>query len=230
VGTLGHVLEAEGLATVALSLVRGQIERTHPPRALHCEFPLGRPLGSPADPGFQRRVLLTAFSLLERPSGPVLEDFPEVVTDQADEPLACPLPPRVDPTLPAAVDEVAGLRPAYERTLASTGRTLVGRCVSADGVSGAVRAFVRIASGEPWDTVGLPGSPPEAALDIRAYYEEASLALADHVPAARAAESWLYRTTATGRLLREAQAKMREQGAPASVWFYLVPVSQQQPT
>jgi hypothetical protein len=228
VGSLGHVLEAEGPATVALSLVRGQVERTHPPRALHCEFPLGRPLGRPADPGFQRRVLLAAFSLLERPTGPVLEDFPEVIADEADQPLSCPLPPRFDPTLPAAVDEVAGLRPAYERALATTGRTLVGRCVSADGVSGAVQAFVRVASGEPWDTVGLPGSPSEVALDVRAYYEEAALALADHVPAARAAESWLYRTTATGLVLREAQAKMRAGGAPQPAWFYVVPVSQQQ--
>ena len=31
-GTLAHVLEANGLATVALAAVRGQIERLHPPR------------------------------------------------------------------------------------------------------------------------------------------------------------------------------------------------------
>jgi hypothetical protein len=228
VGTLGHVLEAEGLATVALSLVRGQIERTHPPRALHCEFPLGRPLGRPNDPAFQRRVLLAAFGLLQRASGPGLEDFPEAIADEADNPLACPLPPRLNPALPAAVDEVMGLRPAYERAVAATGRTLVGRCVAADGVAGAVEAFVRIAAGEPWDAVGLKGPPSEVVLDIRAYYEEAALALADHVPAARAAESWLYRATATGLVLREAQAKMRDGGAPGPVWFYVVPVSQQQ--
>jgi hypothetical protein len=228
VGTLGHVLEAGGLATVALSLVRGQIERTHPPRALHCEFPLGRPLGRPNDPGFQCRVLLAALGLLARPSGPVLEDFPGVIADEADEPLACPLPPRLDTTLPAAVDEVLGLRPAYDWAVARSGRTMVGRCVTADGVARAVEAFVRIAAGEPWDTVGLPGAPSEVVLDIRAYYEEAALALADHVPAARAAESWLYRTTATGRVLCEAQAKMRDGGAPGPVWFYVVPVSQQQ--
>ena len=228
-GTLGHVLEAEGLATVALSLVRGQIERTHPPRALHCEFPLGRPLGRPGDAAFQRRVLLAALELLGRPAGPVLEVFPDVITDGADQPLACPVPPRLDPALPAAVDEVLALRPAYERTVAATGRTLVGRCVAANGVADAVAAFVRIAAGEPWDTVGLPGVPNEVVLDIRAYYEEAALALADHVPAARATESWLYRATATGRIIHEAQAMMRDGGAPGPLWFYLVPVSQQRP-
>jgi hypothetical protein len=230
VGTLGHVLEAEGLATVGLSLVRGQIERTHPPRALHCEFPLGRPLGRPGDAAFQRRVLMAAFSLLERPSGPVLEEFPEAIVDEADQPLACPLPPRLDPSVPAAVDEVLGLRPAYDRAVAKSGRTVVGRVVDVDGVAWSVAAFVRIAAGEPWESVGLPGSPPEVVLDIRAYYEEAALALSEHVPAARAAESWLYRTTATGRVMREAQAKMREAGAPPPVWFYLLPVSQQQST
>ena len=40
--------------------------------------------------------------------------------------------------------------------------------------------------------VGLePAQLGQAALDIRAYYEEAALALAVHVPAARQAESWL---------------------------------------
>lgn len=212
---------------MALSLVRGQIERLHPPRALHCEFPLGRPLGRPGDPAFQRRVLLAAFDLLRRPAGPVLEDFPETITDDADEPLACDLPPRHDPSVPAAVDEVQGLRPAYDRHRAATGRTLVGRVIGPDGVAAAVGAFCRIAAGTPWKEAGLAGSANEVVLDIRAYYEEAALAIADHVPGARATESWLYRTTETGGVLRRAQHAMREAGAPAPLWFYLVPLSQQ---
>src|ERR687898_1894693 len=97
VGTLAHAIEAAGLATVALSLVRPQIERSRPPRALHCEFPLGRPLGRPGDPEFQRRVLSAAFALLQRRDGPVLEDFPETITDEANTPLACPPPPPPHP-------------------------------------------------------------------------------------------------------------------------------------
>src|SRR5258708_25479843 len=99
---LGHVLEAEGLSSIALWLVRGQIEHTHPPRALHCEFPLGRPLGRPSDPAVQHRVLRAAFALLERPAGPVLEDFPEAIVDEADQPLTFPLPPRHAPSVPPA--------------------------------------------------------------------------------------------------------------------------------
>ena len=62
-GTLASVLEDAGLATVALSIIRGQVETTRPPRALHCEFPLGRPLGRPGDPALQRRVIDAAFAL-----------------------------------------------------------------------------------------------------------------------------------------------------------------------
>lgn len=172
-------------------------------------------------------MLLAAFDLLRRPVGPVLEDFPDTIADDADAPLACALPPRHDPSIPAAVDEAVGLRPAYDRQRATSGRTLVGRTVDAEGVADAVAAFCRIADGVPWETAGLAGGANEVVLDIRAYYEEAALALADHVPGARAAESWLYRTTETGKVLHRAQQAMRTAGAPAPVWFYLVPLSQQ---
>ena len=83
-GTLASVLEQAGFATVALSSIRGQIESTAPPRALHCEFPLGRPLGKPNEPEFQRKVITAAFSLLEMPSGPVLVCL-LYTSDAADE-------------------------------------------------------------------------------------------------------------------------------------------------
>ena len=35
--------------------------KTAPPRALHCEYPLGRPLGRPGEPEFQHDVLARAF-------------------------------------------------------------------------------------------------------------------------------------------------------------------------
>ena len=74
---LGHYLEEEGLATVAISLIRPQTEKTKPPRALWVPFELGRPFGPPSDADFQQRVILAALGLLERTDGPVLiEDFP----------------------------------------------------------------------------------------------------------------------------------------------------------
>ena len=54
------------MATVAIGSIRGQIYGTAPPRGLFCDFPLGRPLGVPGDPAFQRRVIERAFGMLER--------------------------------------------------------------------------------------------------------------------------------------------------------------------
>ena len=207
-GALSHVLEQEGLATVQLSSVRGHTERIKPPRALYCEFPFGRPLGKPNDAAFQRSVLMAAFALLERPAGPVLEDFPERVTDATDAPLACMLPPAFNGASPSVIDEARGLRAAYERQLKRSGRTSVGITGGVDTIPALLEAFLKIAAGTPADDAGLPSEPHRAALDVRAYYEEAALALADHVPQARAAESWFFQQTEAGKLLRAAQKRL----------------------
>jgi D-proline reductase (dithiol) PrdB len=226
VGTLSHVLEANGIATAGISLVRGQTERLQPPRALYCEFPLGRPLGKPGDAAFQTDVLRTLLGLLERPAGPILEDYPEVIEATASDSLSCTLPPRFDPDLPAAVDEAQGLRSAYDRQLAATGRSSVGRAIEAAKVPEAVAAFVRIADGTPIDEAGLPGNPTDCALDVRAYYEEAAVALSDHMPAARSAENWFFRETETGRLLTQLREELKQQGVDKDLWFYLAPLTQ----
>jgi hypothetical protein len=220
-------LEAEGLATVALVSNRVHAERIRPPRALYCDFPLGRPLGVPRDPAFQRRVLDHAFGLLEAPSGPVLEDFPEVIRDAVDEPIACPLPPRHDPNLAPAVDEARGLRPAWERAREANGGSQVGRVVDADRIPDAIQAFVRIADGTPWPEADIPGDPAAVLMDIRCYYEEVATALCDHVPAARAAESWFYRSTATGALMRAVVERLAQAEPSFPGLFYLAPFSQQ---
>jgi hypothetical protein len=227
VGVLAHVFEAAGLATVGISLVRGQAERVRAPRLLHCQFPLGRPLGRPGDPAFQHDVLRRAFALLPRVDVPVLVDHPEVIEDDADQPAACPLPPRFDAGLAPAVGEARGLRAAYERQLARSGRTLVGRVCDADGIEAVVDSFVRIAAGASHTEVGFDDHTVLAASqDVRAYYEEAALALVDHVPGARQAESWFYRSTETGAVLRAARDALKAAGAPALVTGYLMPATQ----
>ena len=218
VGTLSHVIESAGIATVGISSIRAQTERLRPPRALYCEFPLGRPLGKPADAAFQHRVISAAFALLERESGPVLEDFPERIGDVDDVPLVCSLPPRYDPSLAPEVDEAIGLRPAYDRQLRATGRTSVGRAAHADDIPAAITSFLRFADGAPVDECGFKidstGTYNLRAYggDIRHYYEEAAMALAGHVPAARSAEAWFFRSTATGQLLLRAQRRLHESG------------------
>ena len=108
-------------------------------------------------------MLAAAFALLERPAGPVLENFAEVIESTGGEPLSCPLPARFDPSLPAAVDEAQALRDAWDRSRAASGRTTVGRAVDADGVPDAVAALVRITEGTDWKEAAIPGLPMAVA-------------------------------------------------------------------
>lgn len=220
---LAHVFEAAGLATIALGSQRSQIEQTAPPRALWCDFPLGRPLGRPADPEFQHRVLRHAFALLDAP-GPVFEVFPEAIHDDGSESLTCTLPPRHDPNVHAAVDEARGLRPAYDRAVTAFGnRAGTGRVIDADGVPAAIEALVRVADGTPWKAAGIPGIPARVAQDIRGYYETAALGLTDHVPSAWAGTRWFFDQTAAGAVLLAARAAMRDADVKQPVWFYMAP-------
>jgi hypothetical protein len=228
VSALAHVFEQAGIATVGISSIRTQAEASRAPRMLHCEFPLGRPLGKPGDAEFQHRVLGAAFDLLPRNDVPVLVDFPEVITDESDQPLTCTIPLHHDHHAHPAVNEVRGLRAAYDRQLVTSGRTMVSRLGSADRIAELVGVFVRIAEGTPYEDAGLPAPQlGQAALDIRAYFEEAAQALGDHVPAARQAESWFYRSTETGALLKRVRAIAIAADAPRPVWFPIIPVGQQ---
>ncbi|MGE3465240.1 MAG: selenoprotein B, partial [Pseudomonadales bacterium] len=78
--------------TTGIALVRENAASMQPPRTLWVSFPLGRPLGKPADPAFQHRVIAAALELLARESGPVLEDFPEDAPAPGTENApACPV-------------------------------------------------------------------------------------------------------------------------------------------
>ena len=131
---LGHYLEEDGIATVAISLIRPQTEKTRPPRALWVPFQLGRPFGSPGEPAFQRRVVLAALRLLERKTGPVIiEDFPDDDPREKADPswrqpslpevLADRTPSGLEARLDAEIPLLAGL---HRRWTAEHGRTAVG--------------------------------------------------------------------------------------------------------
>jgi hypothetical protein len=212
------------LITIQLASNRAQPEAVRPPRALYCQFPLGRPLGKPNDAAYQRLVLDAAFELLARQVGPVLETFPDVIEGEAGVPLACSLPPHHDPSLPRAVDEAMGLRPAYERQLAATGRTVVGKLFGPDEVPDVVGVLVRIAEGDaPWQDLAALGVPRLVAQDVRGYYEEAAMALSDHVSGANQADAWFFLKTAAGEALRKTALRMRDEGASQQDWGFIVP-------
>lgn len=92
---IGWYLEAQGIATVSISLIREHSVALKAPRALWVPFILGRPLGAPNAPEFQKRVLLEALQLLQENQGPVLKDFnEEAPVDELglySETLVCPV-------------------------------------------------------------------------------------------------------------------------------------------
>ncbi len=224
--TLAHVFEAAGLSTVVLASMFEVAQKMAPPRVLYCEFPLGRPLGKPADPAFQLDVLRRALALLES-TEPVLARYPEIV--ESDEtPMACAIPPRFDPDLPPSVDEARALRAAYDRAVAAKGVTSVGRAITADEVPAALGVLDRWAEGTPWTELPLPGGGSTVAVchDIRSYYEEAALELVTGpTPGGRAAEAWFHETTEAGKTVMAARSALQAQHAPFPLWFYMAPAT-----
>jgi hypothetical protein len=208
VSALGHYLEEEGIASVAISLIRPQTENTKPPRALWVPFELGRPFGPPGNAAFQKRVLLAALRLLERDDGPVLiEDFPE------DDPRARP-DPAWRPPLPAAADgppdtlarrleaEIASLREAHARWRERHDYSTVGLSGFSPAEAGAYIAA--------WLRRETPASPREgysaplllrfAIDDLKAYYLEAAAGTGGK-PSSKQLGDWLWNETAAGASL-----------------------------
>ena len=215
---LSRVFEEAGLSTVGISLVREHTARVKPPRALFVPFPFGFALGKPGDAALQHRVLGAALALLERPSGPVLEDFPEdeapALLLQASG-LTAGTAPASDAADSDAADEVTALRPFYERWLeAHDGRTAVGLCgVRQRRWRGIIRLLQAYARGEDAD---LPERPADVPLpqfvrycvdDLKAFYYEARMAQRADATETEL-HTWFWTETAMGRLVPEVGRRM----------------------
>jgi len=130
---LSYFLERDGILTTGISLVREHAVNMQPPRALWVSFPLGRPLGKPGDALFQHRVIDAALGLLNRTSGPVLEDYQEdAPVVGIDDAPACPVsfakPVQDNDTWSAALlAELQSLTPWHDLSRRRrNGRTLAG--------------------------------------------------------------------------------------------------------
>jgi hypothetical protein len=211
VSALAHRIETHGVPTTVIGLVRPHMEATRPPRGLWTPFQLGRPLGEPGDPAFQRRVLLAALGLLERTDGPViLEDFPEDPPGAGDLPGWTPPFALPAPTVPpperweaALAAEIALVRPWWERAQARFGRTTVG--------IGGLPPEAWPAFMAPFLAGGVPEIPPPngspalslryLADDLKALYLEAAQAGPGPAPSSRQLADWLFRETLAGQML-----------------------------
>ena len=217
---LGHYLEEEGIATVAVVLIRPQAERTKPPRALWVPFELGRPFGPPNDPAFQRRVVLAALGMLVEDGGPVrIIDFPD------DDPRARPDPVWQPPFIPATVangsaeslasrlgTEILLLQGAHRRWVERHGRSTVGLSGLAIGECARyVADWLRgKAPPSPRDRFSAPLILRFAVDDLKAYCLEAAGSGAAK-PSSRQLTDWFWNETATGAALHALREVLQTQ-------------------
>ncbi len=234
---LAHYLERKGIATVAIALVHEHAEGIGNPRTLSVPFELGRPLGAPDNPEFQRRVLRAALALLDRPAGPVLEEFPDPAPEPADYAgWACPVSlPRPDAAPDGSherfvADELARLRPWWDLARERRGRTTVG--ASGRDIEEAARIVCRYADGaepnEPGPDRKLSRALKLASDDLMAFYTEAATAQPGGA-ASQDLSNWFWGETAAGRALlalRERAAGEDDKGMQLLGGLLVLPRSQ----
>jgi hypothetical protein len=219
---LANVFEEAGLCTVTIAMVREHAERVKPARALFVPFPFGIALGKPNDPELQHRIMAAALDMLQKPAGPVLEDFPE---DEAPAALiqASALSGRDDVKETDAADEVTAMRAYYERWVEDhSGRTAVGLCgIPQRRWRGLIRFLQAYARGEAAD---MKERPSEVSLeqfirygadDLKAFYYEARMA---QRPSTSSVDlhTWFWSDTTVGQLLPEVGRRMATSDDPAA--------------
>lgn len=182
-----------------------------PPRALWVPFDLGRPMGTPDEPDFQRRVLECGLSLLARKSGPVLADFPDDAPGSKPEDTSdwvCPVklaPADSDRTvsgLRAQLEqEMTALQPWYDLQLEQKGRTTVG--IAAANICDSAKLiadFIEDTSiDSPCDYRPLALMLKYSVEDLKAWYFEA--AMAQPGGSGRELLDWFWKATTAGKVL-----------------------------
>ena len=208
---LAHYFESEGLATVLVGFVREQMEAIKPARALFLDFPMGRGMGKPNDPNFQKKVIRAAFDLFNEPNGPVIENFPEIIPVKNGR-MGYALPPELVLNISDIGDlnklldeirvEMDTLRPAYDFAVKSRGRTTVG--ASELNVSDLAPFIAEFLSGEipKSPRKGLPAIPLLKLVveDLEAYYTE-TRTHRDNIDDLELMGKWFWEETKAGRLL-----------------------------
>ena len=207
------------MSTTGVVFVKEHAAKVKPPRMLWVPFGFGNALGRAEDPGLQHQVLGAALELLERPAGPVLEEFPD---DTAPEILfhASAAPGGQDAGLNPA-DELTGLRHYYERWVAQhDGRTSVGLCgVPQRRFRGVIRFLEAYADGQDVDAEGRPeGAPLPQYIrfcvdDLKAFYYEARMEQRPDTDDAQLHE-WFWSETALAKLVVRVAERMEASDDP----------------
>ena len=208
---LAQYFESEGFSTVLVGFVREHMEALTPPRALWLDFPMGRPLGKPRDPDYQKKIIREAFRLFDHKSGPQLEDFSETIPVQNGR-MGYALPVElvmtkedigdVDALVAEIQEEIAGLASDYKSAHTTRGRTTVGASeVALADMAPYIATFVK------GDKPSSPrkGVPPIPLLklvveDLNAYYTEART-YRDGLDDIEELGKWFWEETKAGKLI-----------------------------
>ncbi len=177
-------------------------------------FELGRPLGVPNDPSFQKRVLLATLKLLEAPDGPRLEDFPEDAPASPDEitVLSCPVNftqtgtdiGETEPLQTAFNREIISMRPWYDMAVKKRGRTTVGVSgIGLEAIGDFIYSFRKGVKPEnPRDDIPLAYTLKFAVDDLKAYYFEGIIAQpGQESVSSRVLADWFWGETVAGKVL-----------------------------
>jgi hypothetical protein len=79
VGLIQSIVEKAGIPTASVTLLKEITGKVSPPRALFVDFPLGYPLGRPADSTLQTEIVMALLRLLTEAVPPaILRDFSAV--------------------------------------------------------------------------------------------------------------------------------------------------------
>ncbi|MFC1916536.1 hypothetical protein ACFLX1_00150 [Chloroflexota bacterium] len=214
------------MPTTQISLIRRHTEIIKPPRALWVSFELGRPLGMPNAPAFQKRVLLAALKLLEAPSGPLLEDFPDDAPASTDEitMLACPVNfvqdgadfTKTEQLCAAFKREMVSMRPWYDIAVGKHERTTVGASrIGLDAIDDFICSFLKgVEPKNPRDDISLAYTLKFAVDDLKAYYFEGITAQPNQEStSSQILLDWFWEETVAGKVLlaiREAYKKSED--------------------
>ena len=184
-------------------------------------------MGVPNDPAFQKRVLSAALGLLEKESGPVLEDFPEdaPVSDTAVLPLSCPVSfpaasePMSEPLRKCAAlqNEISSIRPWYDLAVQKRKRTTVGVSgIEFDRIPEFLCAFLNENPPEnPRDDLPLAGVLNLAVDDIKAFYTEAITAQpGQDALSSPTLSDWFWNETLAGETIFEIRANCKKSSDP----------------
>ena len=213
---LAHFFESYGFSTVLVGFVKEHIQAIKPPRALWLNFPMGRPLGKPNDAEYQKKVIRSAFSLFDSSSGPVLEDFPDIIPVKNGR-MGYALPVElvmkkneigdVDIILKEIENEIQDLKQAYDNAISDRGRTTVGASeMSISDFAPFIAIFVK--GDIPKSPRKGLGTIPQLKLvveDLQAYYTEA-VTHRDGIDDFEKIGSWFWEKTKAGRLILSLEA------------------------